>query len=298
MTEKEERDVEFRKLLKEMAAEEAQELKSMAEGGELGLKVDEDLEAEYTQLLKQSGLNVEQLELQERKDDEATEKWIAEVTPALVMSGSEQQLVLQQLDEEREEELDQSLLGEDVAIISPAALTVSDSDNLSMDLIPNNKCYNAYAWARGARSGCIGGRARRRICMDWYYWFKPRVTKWYNVVPRIVYSGFYIVKANDKWYNCKYARADVDIGVNVHQYNWKGWSRWNVLHVAGKNISVNRRFDTTRRVNYAVLLRANDWALIRVQTCLDVYAKGRGSYAKLDFSVGSNIICTRKLYIG
>ena len=46
--------------------------------------MDKDSEAEYTQLLKQSGLNVEQLELQERKDGEATEKWIAEVTPALL----------------------------------------------------------------------------------------------------------------------------------------------------------------------------------------------------------------------
>ena len=46
--------------------------------------MDKDSEVEYTNLLKQSGLNVEQLELQERKDVEATEKWIAEVTPALL----------------------------------------------------------------------------------------------------------------------------------------------------------------------------------------------------------------------
>ena len=298
MNEKEEREVEFRKLLKEMTDEEQQEFKSMAEGGELGLTMSEDLEAEYTQLLKQSGLNVEVLELQERKDAEATEKWIAEVTPALMMGGGEQQLVLQQLAEEREEELDQSLAGEDVAILTPAELTVSDSDTLTMDWISNNRCYNAYAWASGAGGGCIGGRARRRICVNWNYWFKPRVTKWYNVVPRIAYSGFYIVRANDRWYNCKYARADVDIGVNVHQYNWKGWTRWNVLHVADDNISVNRRFDDVRRVNYSALLRRNDWTLIRVQTCLDVYAKGSGSYAKLDFSVGSNKVCARPLYVG
>ena len=73
MNEKEEREVEFRKLLKEMTDEEQQEFKSMAEGGELGLTMSEDLEAEYTNLLKQSGLNVEVLELQERKDAEATE---------------------------------------------------------------------------------------------------------------------------------------------------------------------------------------------------------------------------------
>jgi hypothetical protein len=35
MNEKEEREVEFRKLLKEVKAEEEQEFKSMAEGGEL-----------------------------------------------------------------------------------------------------------------------------------------------------------------------------------------------------------------------------------------------------------------------
>jgi TRAP-type C4-dicarboxylate transport system substrate-binding protein len=135
MDEKEEREVEFWKLLKEIKAEEEQELKSMTEGGELGFKMDEDLEAEYTQLLKQSGLNVEQLELQERKDAEATEKWIAEVTPALVTGGDEQQIVLQQLAEEREKELDQSLAGEDVEILTPVAVTVSDSDTLTLDLV-------------------------------------------------------------------------------------------------------------------------------------------------------------------
>jgi TRAP-type C4-dicarboxylate transport system substrate-binding protein len=135
MDEKEEREVEFWKLLKEIKAEEEQELKSMTEGGELGFKMDEDLEAEYTQLLKQSGLNVEQLELQERKDAEATEKWIAEVTPALVTGGDEQQIVLQQLAEEREKELDQSLAGEDVEILTPVAVTVSDSETLTLDLV-------------------------------------------------------------------------------------------------------------------------------------------------------------------
>jgi hypothetical protein len=135
MNEKEEREVEFQKLLKEIKAEEEQELKSMADGGELGLKMNENLEAEYTNLLKQSGLNVELLELQERKDAEATEKWIAEVTPALVTGGDEQQLVLQQLAEEREKELDQSLAGEDVEILTPVAVTVSDSDTLTLDLV-------------------------------------------------------------------------------------------------------------------------------------------------------------------
>ena len=135
MNEEEEKEAQFQKLLKEIKAEEEQELKSMTEGGEVGLKMDEDLEAQYTNLLKQSGLNVEVLELQERKDAEATEKWIAEVTPALVTGGDEQQIVLQQLAEEREKELDQSLAGEDVEILTPVAVTVSDSDTLTLDLV-------------------------------------------------------------------------------------------------------------------------------------------------------------------
>jgi hypothetical protein len=297
MDEREEIEAEFRKLLKEVSAEELQELKSMTEGGELGLKMSEDLETEYTNLLRQSGLNVEQLELQERKDAEATEKWIAEVTPALVMGG-EKQLALQQLDEEREMSMDQYLISEDAEIIAPVGFTISDSDTLTMDWIQNKKCWNAYAWAKGGGWGCVGGRASRRVCVDWYYSFIPKLTKWYGAVPRIAYSGFYIVKANDKWYNCKYAQAAIDIGVNAQQYNWKGWSWWNILNVASGNISVNRRFDTTRRVNYPVLLRAKDRAWIRVRTCLYVYAKGDGSYSKLDFSAGSNQICAPWLYIG
>ena len=297
MNEKEEIEAEFRELLKGVAAEEQQELKSIIEGGELGLKMSEDLESEYTNLLRQSGLNVEQLELQERKDAEATEKWIAEVTPALVM-GDEQQLVLQQLAEEREMSLDQSLAGEDMELLAPVGFTISDSDTMAMDWMPNTKIWNAYAWARGAGWGCIGGRARRRVCVDWWYSFRPQWTKWYNAVSRVYYNGYYVVKANDKWYNCKYARADVDILMNAYQYNWKGQSKWNVLHVAGSNISVHRRFDAVRRTNYPVLLRKKDRAWIKVRTCLDVYAKGGGSYAELNFSTGSNQIRAPWLYVG
>ncbi len=42
--------LEFQKLLEELAAEEQQELKSIVEGGELELKMSEDLESEYTNL--------------------------------------------------------------------------------------------------------------------------------------------------------------------------------------------------------------------------------------------------------
>ncbi len=293
-----ERDAAFQKLLKEMVVEQQREFKSMVDSGQLGLKMGEDSDAEYIDLLKKSGVNVEPLELQERKDAEATEKWIAEVTPALVMGGDEQSLVLQQLAEERSVSLEQSQLKGDTAILTPSALTVSDSDNLTMDLIPNNTCWNAYAWARGAGWGCVGGRASKQVCVDWYYWFKPKTTKFYGIIPKIDYRGFYLVKANDKWYNCKYARVKIDIGVNVHQYNWKGWSSWNIHNVGDDNISVNRRFDTIRAVNYSALLNANDWALIRVRTCLDVYAKGSGSYAELNFSAGSNRICAKPLYVG
>ena len=297
MNEKEEIEAEFRELLKGVADEDQQELKSMTEGGELGLTMSADLEAEYTNILRQSGLNVEQLELQESKDAEATEKWIAEVTPALVM-GDEQQLILQQLAEEREMSLDQSLAGEDMEILAPVGFTVSDSDTMTMDWVHSPRVWDAYAWARGAGWGCVGGRAGRRVCVDWWYSFRPRWTKWYNAVSRVYYNGYYIVKASDKRYNCKYARADVDLLMNVYQFNWKGWSRWNALHVAGSNISVHRRFDAVRRANYPVLLRRRDRAWIRVRTCLDVYAKGSGSYAELNFSTGSNQIRAPCLYVG
>ncbi|MEA3324043.1 MAG: hypothetical protein U9Q37_02740 [Euryarchaeota archaeon] len=51
MNEKEEIEAEFRELLKEVAAEEQQELKPIIEGGELRLEMSEDLESEYTNLI-------------------------------------------------------------------------------------------------------------------------------------------------------------------------------------------------------------------------------------------------------
>lgn len=43
--------IEFKKLLKEVAVEEQQELKPIIEGGELRLEMSEDLESEYTNLI-------------------------------------------------------------------------------------------------------------------------------------------------------------------------------------------------------------------------------------------------------
>ncbi len=214
--------------------------------------------------------------------------------------GDEQQLVLQQLAEEREMSLDQSLAGEDVEILTPEEVTVSDSDTLTMDWIPpsNKVCRNVYVSICGDGWGCVGGIASRRICVDWWYVFKPRWNKIYTIVPRVTYNGYYRVRANDKWYNCKYARAKIDLGVNVYQFNWKGWYWWNVLNVEDSNISVHRRIDTAKRVNYAAFLRRNDRTWIRVRTCLYVYAKGSGSCVTLDFSTGSNQICAPWLYVG
>lgn len=152
----------------------------------------------------------------------------------------------------------------------------------------NSSTQKRYNWAKGAGSGIAGsGAASNTQWVEFGFWFKPSVSRVYSIVPRNVFRGFYIVKADDAWYDSKYAKASVNIWINVKQYNWKGWSTHNVMNIGGDNINRNNRLDTNRSNYHSALLGGRDWAYIRVSVQMYVYARGGGSYAELNFAKGS-----------
>ena len=153
-------------------------------------------------------------------------------------------------------------------------------------------CKNYYNWAKGGGWGCTGGVGKINSYAECGFWFRPPTSRFYSIRPLFIFHGYYIVRANDKWYNCKFARVVVSAQTNCYQYNWKGWNSVDVLNVGGGNINVNRRFDDSRYTYNSYLLGGGDWAYVRARIKLYAYAKGSGSYAKNDYSTGAaNYLC-------
>jgi hypothetical protein len=177
---------------------------------------------------------------------------------------------------------------------------LTESTSISArDLLSGGSCQDFYNWAAGSGSGIAGtGVGEIQSWINFGFWFRPPTSKFYSINPLFRYRGYYIVTADDKWYNSKYARVVVSAWTNVHQYNWKGWNSINVLDVGGDNIDVNRRFDNDRYTYNSYLLGGGDWAWISCVIGLYAYARGGGSYAKNDFATGAaNYLCVPHCYV-
>ena len=169
----------------------------------------------------------------------------------------------------------------------------------SQAVLTGGGCKNYYNWAKGAGSGIAGtGVGQIQSWVHFGFWFKPEVTKFYSIIPLFRLRGYYIIKANDKWYNSKYARTKLTAWTNVHQYNWKGWNNVTLLNKGDDNINQNRRFDVDRYTYNSYLLGGGDWAFISCVIGLYAYARGDGSYVKNDFSTGNaNYLCVPHCYV-
>jgi len=159
----------------------------------------------------------------------------------------------------------------------------------------NPHTANPWCWASG---GGWWGSADITIYSTFWYYFYPWANRHFTVTPHVKFRGFYILRADDKWWNSKYARVQCDVRVRAYQYNWKSQAVHPVINHGDDNIDLNTRFDDTRHFYYSFLAGAGDLAWIRVMVRLYAYAKGSGSYAELNFASGSaNYLQTPHVHI-
>ena len=199
-------------------------------------------------------------------------------------------------------DIDTSLLPEGAQILTPTwSKTFSDdmphnemaqsTDISQQAVIGGGNCKNVWNRAKGGGGGCIGGVGQNTQTVYWTFWFKPEANRFYSIKPRFQFNGYYIAKANDKWYNCKNTRVRVSARTQAHQYNWKHRDSADLVNISSGNININKRLDDTRFTNYSTLLGRGDWTAIVVSVQIAVRAQGGGSYAKNDFSTGHNKVC-------
>lgn len=170
--------------------------------------------------------------------------------------------------------------------VTPYYATIHGSDGQVDWQGYNPGNLNVWTRATGAGSGIAGtGAGSFHAYVDWWFKFRPDTSRYYSHSIYVPFNGFYIARADDKWYNSKRARVSIGLSARGYQYNWKGTASTNRLSIDDDNVNVNRRFDGWQNFNYSSLLAA-DQAYLRVSLDLYVYARGGGSLAELNFATG------------
>ena len=138
----------------------------------------------------------------------------------------------------------------------------------------------------GSGSGIFGtGACSATLVMDWWFSYAAPQDRNYGHTIWVPFHGFYIIYADDGFWDSKEAHARIDLSAVGYQYNYKATGSTNVFDIDSQNINVNDRFDGWRTMYYADLLGA-DTAYLRVSASFYVYARGGGSTAELNFSDG------------
>jgi hypothetical protein len=174
-----------------------------------------------------------------------------------------------------------------VGWLSPYYGTLHGSDGSVYWQGYNPGNIDASCYANGAGSGIFGtGAGSFTVYMDWWFTFNAPENRNYAQTVYVPFNGFYIVRADDGWFDSKQANVDISLSATGYQYNYKPTGTANVLAVGNDNINVNDRFDGWRTMYYSDLLGA-DRAYLLVTAKLYVYARGGGSTAQLDFASGN-----------
>ena len=153
-------------------------------------------------------------------------------------------------------------------------------------------------YANGGGSGLFGtGAGSFTVYMDWWFSYVAPTNRNYAHTIYVPYHGFYILYADDGFWDSKEAHARINQAAVGYQYNYKAGANTNVFDMDSQNINVNDRFDGWRTMYYSDLLGA-DRAYLRVTSSFYVYARGGGSTAQLNFATGNaNYIGVPWVYI-
>jgi hypothetical protein len=142
--------------------------------------------------------------------------------------------------------------------------------------------------AAGSGSGLFGGEARSfTVYLDWWFNFRPEITKSYGHSIYVPMYGYYIVVADDGFWDSKYARANISLSARGFQYYYKAQSSVTLFNKEDDNINADGRFDGWRTMYYSDLLAAGDQAYLLVTASYYAYARGGGSHAELNYSIGN-----------
>jgi len=121
-----------------------------------------------------------------------------------------------------------------------------------------------------------------------HFAFTPATTANYEMTAVFAFHGFYILRSDDSWYNCRNAKVKLTVSMNAHQYVDVGWKVFPALIDRDEdNVEEVTTYDRTHFFDYTTVLRGGDPAIVTVKGVIDADARGGGAYAELNFEAGT-----------
>ncbi len=119
--------------------------------------------------------------------------------------------------------------------------------------------------------------------------FVPATTATYDMTAILAFHGFYVLRSDDSWWNCRHAEVKLSVQMNVNQYVDIGWQSFPAL--IDRNESNDEEvatYDRTQFFDYTpVVLKAGDPVVVTVKGTLHAFARGGGAFAELNFNDGT-----------
>jgi hypothetical protein len=121
-----------------------------------------------------------------------------------------------------------------------------------------------------------------------HFAFTPATTATYEMTAIVAFHGFYILRSDDSWYNCRNARVKLTVSMNANQYVDIGWKTFPPLVDRDEdNVEEVTTYDQTKFFDYTTVLKAGDPVVVTVRGVLEAVARGGGAYAELNFEAGT-----------
>jgi hypothetical protein len=121
-----------------------------------------------------------------------------------------------------------------------------------------------------------------------YFSFTPATTATFKMTAVLAFHGFYVLRCDDSWWNCRDSGARLTVRMNVNQYTETGWHDFpSLLDVEKDNAEEVTSYDRSHFFDYTTGLRGGDPVVVTVAGTVDAYAHGGGAYAELNFAAGT-----------
>jgi hypothetical protein len=245
-------------------------------------------------LLADAGFNIKKIEQEEEKDEKAFLKKLVDNRKKFVNRKPGRSLELQDRD------LFAQILKEGKGnLLSHFGTCIMAPDGKFVDHIKGER-GNPWVFPDDPSkidlwtSGHIGGwRCLQAYAAPppptanvWFHFVPDRTGRW-DFSAIAAFHGFYILRSNDSWYNCRYAWVKLSATVKVYQYSWQNPRNYTLLYKRETNNDYIRSFDSTEWMDTSAYLRAGDDTWILLTITVDAMSEGTGTWAELNFANGN-----------